>query len=56
MDKDYIRLEKEEFEKMTDRIVKQDEIIKQLKEDNQFLNDQIKEYNEKFAGVIYEKH
>jgi cell division protein FtsB len=46
---DNVILSKSEFEKMTDRIQDQADLIKELKEANEFLNNQIKEYNEKFA-------
>lgn len=47
---DQVILEKAEFEKMTDRLFDQAQRIEELEKANKFLNDQIKEYNEKFAG------
>lgn len=44
-------LEKQEFEKMTDRIFDQAQLIEELQKANKFLNDQIKDYNKKFGGL-----
>lgn len=52
---DNVILSTSEFEKMTDRILDQDEEIKELRKANKFLNDQIKEYTEEFTGAQDEK-